>query len=71
MCVLFHVPNASVKASKTLILQNMQACVTISESLMTWVNYEEQWKLKRTASILDPYQMFKESQLFSEQVTPV
>lgn len=33
---------------------------------MMGVNYEEQWKLKRADSILDPYQMFQESRLFSE-----
>lgn len=55
-----------VKVTKTLIVQNMQACITILESLMTWENYEEQWKKKRADSVLDPYQVFQESQLFSE-----
>lgn len=33
---------------------------------MMWENYEEQWTKKRADSVLDPYQVFQESQLFSE-----
>lgn len=38
----------SVKASTTLINQNMQAYVTISESLMTPVNYKGTMKAKES-----------------------
>lgn len=38
----------SVKASTTLIIQNMQAYVTISESLMTGINYKGTVKAKES-----------------------
>jgi hypothetical protein len=60
-----------VRARKALIIQNIQICITISETIMTRVNYKEQFNLKSTNPILDLHQMFKESQLFPEQVTPV
>lgn len=61
----------SVKASTALIIQDMQAYATISETLMTEVNYKGTMRAKRASSILDPYQMFKESHVVSEQVTPI